>query len=394
VTCSAQQQQQKPTPTTPRKNGITIPKLARKQQQQESLADRMVQLQIENHDFGRRMIKTMQEQQQQQQLQSHRAPPLFHDWYFLAQSILGIISILSLASFLNMGGWMGSYNNNGADLLPLEIITGLWFDLRRAISTACLALAFQWILQSSFVGWKNRSTGSSSSLSLSQLLSKLFSNQWTVLLLTTLLGNPNPHSYSYYVRHVIWVIVPNMFHAVRSMIVAEAWNQFFRRFYKSLSRVLSSPASATTTNWAVGTPTNRMEPLGGTVVTRSNYGLSVAPSSPIPYFFQEGQSFVWTAIQRGTKKVFQTTVQKHVNRALGMIWTATMDLLRQVFIDPITISNSANYTKNALLEMEGMDDEYEHYLTYAKHKKRKNRCEDVEGAADEMDDITVEVATE
>jgi hypothetical protein len=264
VTCSAQQQPQAvsiseaattTTPTTPRRrsNGITIPKLAhkqqRQQQQQQSLADRMVQLQIENHDFGRRMMRTMQEQH-------HRSTqPLRQDWFFLARSILGIVSIFTLASFINTGRWMGNSNDDP----PFGMVaTGLWIDLQRAISTACLALGFQWILRSSrmipSVILRGNSDGSSSSSVLSLLATKALSNQWTFFWLTTIFGNSNPHSYYYYVRHVVSVIVPNMFHAVRSMVVAEAWNQFFLRFYKSLSRVLLS--SSSTTHWELGTPIN------------------------------------------------------------------------------------------------------------------------------------------
>jgi hypothetical protein len=149
---------------------------------------------------------------------------------------------------------------------------------------------------------------------------------------------------------------------------------------------------------------HHLEPFGGAVVITRRLS---APQPIIPWFFLEGQSFVWNAIQRGTKKVFQRAVQKNVNQALGMIWTATVDWFRQVLVDVVMISNNEEHYRpspkkqkkkkqNTSMLSPGLsahrntreisDDPSSSSILYADEK------EEVE--ADEMDDITVVVATE
>jgi hypothetical protein len=109
----------------------------------------------------------------------------------------------------------------------------------------------------------------------------------------------------------IWLhIAPLSFQSFRTMLIAELWNRFWTATFRQVA-LLFPPTPSTSSS----SSSSHMD----------------TPAAASPAWLVESHAFLVGTIQRGTKKIFQTTIQKQLQEAmhplLEVTYTAARDAL-------------------------------------------------------------------
>jgi hypothetical protein len=111
----------------------------------------------------------------------------------------------------------------------------------------------------------------------------------------------------------LWVhIAPLSFQSFRTMLLAELWNRFWTATFRQVALVFPPPA-----------------PPPPSSSSRSH---TDNPSAASPAWLVASHSFLVGTIQRGTKKIFQTTIQKQLQGAIEPILEVTYTAARDALL--------------------------------------------------------------
>ena len=199
-------------------------------------------------------------------------------------------------------------------------------DIRQAMKQAIAVNGPIQILQ-----WIRRSGGSSSSESTP--VHRTWSQNVALFFVT--FAKPD------LIRYLWNTVVPTM----RKMVVTEVWNRFFAKVFKATSVVGSTFLTALTA-YVLGDSSSSSSIMGGFQ--------SAAASSP--WWLREGQSILTTAVQKGTKKIFQSALQHHLHAAVVTVLEYTRDVaLDQIQLQQLVVRTDAVPSERQLQKDSGND---------------------------------------
>jgi hypothetical protein len=180
------------------------------------------------------------------------------------------------------------------------VVQGLWMDLKR---TAGAAIAVN-LVGAMYRQFFFRSGSCTTRAAPMQNKNKM-DNPWIWLLVaTTSMTRPDLWF------HVLWdTVLPTTARTFHHMLVAELWNRAFARFFALAGPVLVAAL--------VGNDNHDDEEQG-----QQDHALLV--------WMEQDRSFVAMAIKRGTKKLFQSVLQKHMSRAVLYVWESGTAAIRGV----------------------------------------------------------------
>jgi hypothetical protein len=125
------------------------------------------------------------------------------------------------------------------------------------------------------------------------------------------------------------------------MIVAELWNRFFLKVFRSTGAVVSA-VSAAVVGFAAYAPSSGTTTLESGAIASSAF----VQQQQQPAWLQALQSLVLTAIRRGTKKLFQTTLQRHLGDAARTIATRFLQCTRDIVQEQVQLFRLPLRTKH------------------------------------------------
>jgi len=140
------------------------------------------------------------------------------------------------------------------------------------------------------------------------------------------------------IRYLWITVVPTM----RKMVVTEVWNRFFAKVFKATSVVGSTFLTALTA-YVLG-DSSSSSIMGG------------FQSASSPWWLREGQSILTTAVQKGTKKLFQSALQHHLHAAAVTVLEYTRDVaLDQIQLQQLVVRADAVPPERQLQRDSGND---------------------------------------
>jgi hypothetical protein len=247
-----------------------------------TLADRLVELDVADQDFLNRLMNEKQRRVAPVHPPKPKGAKSGTDYRFLLTSIVGSVLLFGVAHFLGNS--------------PEFALAAVWKDLQKA-SLSAVAVhgawsAWQWIRR----GSAGAPAPGGRSLTWSQNLA---------LFLVTF-GKPD-------MLHYLWNrVLPVMGKTMRKMITAELWNRFWNKLFAQAGEVLTVTLFPVT-----DAPTH-----GSGVLSKLMHQSAV-------------NSFLAAAVARGTKRLFQSALQAHLQEAaLTVIRTtasAVQDAQSQLF---------------------------------------------------------------
>jgi hypothetical protein len=108
-------------------------------------------------------------------------------------------------------------------------------------------------------------------------------------------------------------IAPLSFQSFRRMLVAELWNRFWTATFRQVALLFPpSPSSSSSSS--------------------SSSTSQSTPAATCPAWLAASHSFLVGTIQRGTKKIFQTTLQKHLQESIDSFSQATYTAARDLVL--------------------------------------------------------------
>ena len=111
-----------------------------------------------------------------------------------------------------------------------------------------------------------------------------------------------------------WVhIAPLSFQSFRTMLIAELWNRFWTGTFRQVALVFPPPAPPSSSSSSSSS---------------SSRSTTDNPAAASPAWLVESHAFLVATIQRGTKKIFQTTIQKQLKGAIDPILEVTYTAAR------------------------------------------------------------------
>jgi hypothetical protein len=238
------------------------------------------------------------ERAQQQQLLASRQQ---QDRRFVLRTVVGSVLVVGAAT------WMWTTGHG-------DLAQSLWSDLQRTTGTAvAVNLVGTLYHQVIRAGGRSRDTNNHDS----GMNKKKMDNPWIVLFVTSL---TRPDLW----YHVWDTILPTTARTIQRMLVAELWNRLFARLFAVAGPVLMATI--------VGDHNNRMDDDegGDTNNDREEHTLIT--------WMEQDRSFFAMAIKRGTKKLLQSVLQKHLHQAVLYAWRYTTDAIQgvvQQFFPPL-----------------------------------------------------------
>ncbi|GKY97333.1 hypothetical protein MPSEU_000691700 [Mayamaea pseudoterrestris] len=112
--------------------------------------------------------------------------------------------------------------------------------------------------------------------------------------------------------YVMDTVLPHCYKMVKRIVVAELWNAYFRTMWKELEAFFSS--------------TGREE----TTAARTSIAVDKGSSSNSRWWLYDQHKIVVDVLERGTKKVIQSSLQKQMQACFRSMSSTMMDLLKQV----------------------------------------------------------------
>jgi hypothetical protein len=114
----------------------------------------------------------------------------------------------------------------------------------------------------------------------------------------------------------LWLhIAPLSFQSFRTMLIAELWNRFWTATFRQVALLFPPPASPPSSS-----------------SSSSSRSHTDNPAAASPAWLVESHAFLVATIQRGTKKIFQTTIQKQLQGAIDPILEVTYTAARDVLL--------------------------------------------------------------
>jgi hypothetical protein len=106
----------------------------------------------------------------------------------------------------------------------------------------------------------------------------------------------------------LWLhIAPLSYQTFRKMFVAELWNRFWAATFRKVGLLFPPPAPPPSSSSSSSSNKKQPEP----------------PPTALPAWLVDSHSFLVGTIQRGTKKIFRTTLQKKMQEAIDYALQAT-----------------------------------------------------------------------
>jgi hypothetical protein len=213
-----------------------------------------------------------------------------------------------VGSALVVGAATWFWTTGGGQLVgsaePVLFAQSLWMDLKR---TAGAAIAVN------LVGAMYRQFffRSGSGTTRTAPMQNKMDNPWIwLLVVTTSMTRPDLWF------HVLWgTVLPTTARTFRHMLVAELWNRAFSRFLALAGPVLVAALVGGNDNHD-----DNEEQQGGQ--QQEDHALLV--------WMEQDRSFVAMAIKRGTKKLFQSVLQKYMSRAVLYVWDCATEAIQGV----------------------------------------------------------------
>jgi hypothetical protein len=117
--------------------------------------------------------------------------------------------------------------------------------------------------------------------------------------------------------YYVWdTVLPTTVRTIQRMLVAELWNRLFAHFFAVAGPVLM------TTMVGDDHKNNDGDDDGDANDDREEHALIA--------WMEQDRSFFAMAIKRGTKKLFQSVLQKHLQQAVLYVWKCTTDAIQEV----------------------------------------------------------------
>jgi hypothetical protein len=112
----------------------------------------------------------------------------------------------------------------------------------------------------------------------------------------------------------LWLnVAPLSFQSFRTMLIAELWNRFWTATFRQVA-LLFPPQTPSTSS------------------SSSSRSHTDTPAAATPAWLVESHAFLVATIQRGTKKIFQTTIQKQLQEAMNPLLEVTYTAARDVLL--------------------------------------------------------------
>lgn len=244
-----------------------------------SLADRWKELQHENNetfrDDGFLLYLQQHESRKEQAIAKAKSSAQRSERLFLWRSILWSTIVMGIATYLV---------GNHADLL-----LSFWNDLKYTTGAA-VAVNLAGTLYHQITIMTTTRTPSVSN--------HHQHNPWWLVLASIL----HPNTFTY-----VWqMILPTTARTIRKMLVSELWNRLFSRFFA----------------------------IVGTLVLTTIRDTDDETTVSLVTWVEQDRSFVAMALKRGTRRLFQSVIQRHLHQAIVSIWEFSIDAI-QAAVQPM-----------------------------------------------------------
>jgi hypothetical protein len=218
------------------------------------------------------------------------------------RTIVGSALVVGAATWF----WTTGGGQLGGSTETALFAQSLWMDLKR---TAGAAIAVN-LVGAMYRQFFFRSGSGATRAAQMQNKSKM-DNPWIwLLVVTTSMTRPDLWF------HVLWgTVLPTTARTFRHMLVAELWNRAFARFFALAGPVLVAALVGNNDHHD-----DNEEQQGGQ--PQQDHALLV--------WMEQDRSFVAMAIKRGTKKLFQSVLQKHMSRAVLYVWDRATEAIQGV----------------------------------------------------------------
>jgi hypothetical protein len=226
------------------------------------------------------------------------------DRRFVLRTVVGSVLVVGAAIW-----WTTTGHHHG------DLAQSLWTDLQRTTGTA-MAVNLAGTLYHQIIRAVGRyrdtnddqNVGGGITTATSKKNKKKMDNPWIVLFVTSL---TRPDLWCY-----VWdTVLPTTARTMQRMLVAELWNRLFARLFAVAGPVLMATI--------VGDHYDKnYDDDGNTNDAREEHALIT--------WMEQDRSFFAMAIKRGTKKMFQSVLQKHLHQAVLYVWRYTTDAIQGV----------------------------------------------------------------